>query len=352
MGRRTENTIFIDMKPNFRHLAILGLFVLIGCAPKSSRSPGKTYAVIGHIDRMAPELDAIIAPGTPIEVIAKGFDWSEGPLWVEKGNYLLFSDIPPNKIYKWSEEKGLEEYLHPSGYTGMTPRGGEPGSNALLLDSEGRLVLCQHGDRRMARMNAPLGSPKAEFTTLADRYDGKRLNSPNDAVYHKNGDLYFTDPPYGLEKNMDDTAKEIPWQGVYRLRKDGRLELISKDITRPNGIAFSPDQRLLYVANSDWPKGYWYVFDVSPEGDVSNQRVFKRPVKEDEPVYGDGMKVDRQGNLFATGPGSIWIMDKTGKDLGRILTGGPATANVAFNADRTALYITADSLLLRVKLLK
>jgi gluconolactonase len=201
-------------------------------------------------------------------------------------------------------------------------------------------------------MNAPLGSPKAEFTTLADRYDGKRLNSPNDAVYHKNGDLYFTDPPYGLEKNMDDTAKEMPWQGVYRLREDGRLELISKDITRPNGIAFSPDQRLLYVANSDWPKGPWMVFDVSPAGDVSNGRVFKDAAKGEEGVFGDGMKVDDRGNLFATGPGGVWVMDKTGKDLGRILTAGTATSNVAFNADRTALYITADSLLLRVKLLK
>jgi gluconolactonase len=343
------------MTPNFQRLALIGLILLFGCAPRSSRSPGtagKSYPAIGKIDRLAPEFDAIIAPGTPVEVVAKGFDWSEGPLWVERGRYLLFSDIPQNKIYKWSEEKGLEEYLHPSGYTGTTPRGGEPGSNALLLDSEGRLVLCQHGDRRMARMNAPLESPKADFITLADRFDGKRFNSPNDAVYHRNGDLYFTDPPYGLEKNMDDPAKELPWQGVYRLRKDGRLELISKNITRPNGIAFSPDQRLLYVANSDWPKGYWYVYDVSPEGDVSNERLFKSPEKAEEQIYGDGMKVDRKGNLFATGPGGIWIMDKTGKDLGRIMTGGPLTSNVAFNADGTALYITADSLLLRVQLRK
>jgi len=343
------------MNPNFRLMAVLALAFLSGCAPRSSSSSAgspKTYPTMGKIQRLAPELDDIISPGTSIEVVARGFDWSEGPLWVEKGNYLLFSDIPPNKIYKWSEARGLEDYLHPSGYTGSVPRGGEPGSNALLLDSEGRLVLCQHGDRRMARMNAPLGSPKADFITLADRYEGKKLNSPNDAVFHKNGDLYFTDPPYGLEKNVDDPAKELPFQGVYRLRKSGRLDLITKDIARPNGIAFSPDQRLLYVANSDWPKGPWMVFDVSPEGDVSNGRVFRGAAAGEEGVAGDGMKVDRQGNLFATGPGGVWIMDRTGKDLGRILTEGTATSNVAFNADRTALFITADSLLLRVALRK
>jgi gluconolactonase len=341
------------MRPIHQFLPLVGIFLLSACAPKSSKTnlpTAKSYPSMGSIQRLAPELDAIIAPGTPIEVIAKGFDWSEGPLWVEKGRYLLFSDIPPNKIYKWSEEKGLEDYLYPSGYTGSVPRGGEPGSNALLLDSEGRLVLCQHGDRRMVRMDAPLTAPKPVFVTLADRFEGKRLNSPNDAVYHRNGDLYFTDPPYGLEKNVDDPAKELPFQGVYRLRRNGQLDLITKDIARPNGIAFSPDQRLLYVANSDWPKGPWMVFDVSPDGDVTNGRVFKDAAKGDAGVFGDGMKVDGQGNLFATGPGGVWIMDRTGKDLGRILTAGTATSNVAFNTDRTALFITADSLLLRVAL--
>ena len=341
------------MKPNLLLSLLTGLLVFGGCASNdTAKDTAKTFPAFGTIKRLSPELDSIIAPGTSVEVVARGFDWSEGPLWVEKGKYLLFSDIPPNKIYKWSEEKGLEEYLHPSGYTGTVPRGGEPGSNALLLDSEGRLVMCQHGDRRMARMNAPLDAPKPEFITLADRYDGKRLNSPNDAVYHKNGDLYFTDPPYGLLKNVDDSSKELPFQGVFRLRKGGQLELITQDIARPNGIAFSPDQRLLYIANSDWPKGPWMVFDVSPEGDVSNGRVFRDAIKGEEGVFGDGMKVDHVGNLFATGPGGVWIMDKSGKDLGRILTNGTATSNVAFNADHTALFITADSLLLRVKLRK
>jgi gluconolactonase len=328
----------------------LTIFVL-GCTPKAAKKESeKPRATYGSIERMAPGLDSIIAPGTMVEVIAKGFDWAEGPLWVEKGKYLLFSDIPPNKIYKWSEENGLEEYLHPSGYTGSVPRGGEPGSNALLLDSEGRLVLCQHGDRRMARMNAPLEAPRPDFITLADNFEGKRLNSPNDAVYHKNGDLYFTDPPYGLLKNVDDSSKELPSQGVFRLRKNGGLELITKDMARPNGIAFSPDQRLLYVANSDWPKGPWMVFDVSLDGDVSNGRVFRDAQKGEEGVFGDGMKVDHKGILFATGPGGVWIMDPAGKDLGRIHTNGTATSNVAFNADHTSLFITADSLLLRVKL--
>lgn len=342
----------MDMMNRISALA-LGVALLSGCASEASKKETTpAYPSMGRIERLSPELDAILDTSTAIEVVAKGFDWTEGPLWVEKGHYLLFSDIPPNKIYKWSEEKGVEEYLHPSGYTGSVPRGGEPGSNALLLDAEGRLVMCQHGDRRMARMDAPLDSPKPAFITLADRYEGKRLNSPNDAAYHKNGDLYFTDPPYGLLKNVDDSSKELPYQGVFRLHKDGKLDLITKDIARPNGIAFSPDQRKLYVANSDWPHGPWMVFDVSPAGDVTHGRVFRDAGKGEAGVAGDGMKVDRQGNLFATGPGGVWIMDSTGRDLGRILTHGVATSNIAFNADRTAMFITADSLLLRVQLKK
>lgn len=336
-----------------QRLALAGMMFLYACnSSQTTKEQPKTYATLGKIDRLSPGLDSIIDPGTPVEVIAKGFEWTEGPLWIENGKYLLFSDIPPNRIFKWSEEKGVEEYLHPSGYTDTIPRGGEPGSNALLLDAEGRLVMCQHGDRRMARMDASLEAPKPAFITLADRYEGKRLNSPNDAVYHKNGDLYFTDPPYGLLKNADDSSKELPYQGVFRLHKDGKLELITKDIARPNGIAFSPDQRKLYIANSDWPHGPWMVFDVSPSGDVSNGRVFRDAGKGEAGVAGDGMKVDGQGNLFATGPGGVWIMDSTGRDLGRILTNGVATSNIAFNADRTTMFITADSLLLRVKLRK
>jgi gluconolactonase len=295
-------------------------------------------------------MSALVDTSGGIEILAEGFDWSEGPLWVEQGKYLLFSDIPPNRIMKWSEAGGLETYLHPSGYTGTVERGGEPGSNGLILDKEGRLVLCQHGDRRMARMDAPLDKPAPKFATLADKYDGKKLNSPNDAVYHSNGDLYFTDPPYGLVKNVDDPAKEIPFQGVFRLRKNGTVELLTSDLSRPNGIAFSPDERKLYVANSDVNK-IWMVYDLNEEGGIANGRVFYDASAVQDPGAPDGMKVHRNGTVYATGPGGVWVFSPEGKPLGRIRV-GQLCSNVALDTDQEYLYITADPWLVRVKLKK
>ncbi len=296
-------------------------------------------------------MESIIKPDAKIEILAEGFDWSEGPLWLPERQSVLLSDIPPNKVFEWSDARGLQLYLTPSGYTGETARGGEVGSNGLILDAAGRLVLCQHGDRRMARMNAPLDNPKPEFTTLADAYEGQKLNSPNDAVYRSNGDLYFTDPPYGLEKNMKDPSKEIPFQGVYRLTADGKVHLLTKELSRPNGIAFSPDERTLYVANSDSDSAIWMAYDVTEDGNVANGRVFfdATALAKKERGLPDGMKVTREGNIFATGPGGILIFNSSGKHLGTIKT-GQATSNCAFNEDESALYITADMYLLRVKL--
>ena len=299
---------------------------------------------------MDDRLEDIVGESQSIEVLAEGFDWTEGPLWVEDGGYLLFSDIPPNRVYKWKEGEGVSIYLEPSGYTGETPRGGEPGANGLLLDSEGRLVLCQHGDQQIGLMNAPLSAPKSDFITQVDNYQGKRLNSPNDAAFNSRGQLYFTDPPYGLEKQMEDPKKEIPFQGVYML-KNGTAELLTQDLSRPNGIAFSPDEKVLYVANSDPDKAIWMRYELDEEGKIETGSVFYDATSKVATSKGlpDGLKVNSEGIIFATGPGGVFIFSPTAELLGMIET-GEATSNVALDTDEKTLYITADMYLLRVLL--
>ena len=303
-----------------------------------------------RIERLDPALDRLIAPDAKIEVLAQGHDWTEGPLWIKQGRYLLFSDIPKNSIYRWKEGEGERLYLQPSGYTGKEPRGGETGSNGLLVDSEGRLVLCQHGDRRMARMDAPLSDPKPNFTPLAVRHQGKRFNSPNDAVFRSNGDLYFTDPAYGLEKQWEDPLREIPFAGVYRRTAAGEVSLLTSDMTRPNGVAFSPDEKRLYVAQSDEKAAIWRVFDVKPDGTIDNGRVLFDATSMVGSRKGlpDGLKIDTDGNLWATGPGGVMVLSPEGKHLGTIVT-GQATSNCAFGDDGRTLYMTADDYIMRVK---
>jgi gluconolactonase len=298
-----------------------------------------------------PAIYQLIPENAVIEILAEGFEWTEGPLWLPTENKLIFSDIPKNSVFEWSEKSGIKLYLKPAGYTGKEKRGGETGSNGLLLNPKGELVLCQHGDRRIAVMKTPVSFPKADFTTLADRYEGKKLNSPNDAVYHKNGGLYFTDPPYGLEFNIDDPAKELDFQGVYKVDKTGKITLLTKEVSRPNGIAFSTDYKKLYVASSDPEKAIWMVYDVNNNGDLENGRVFFDVTNKNTPVYGnpDGMKVHKNDWIFATAPGGVLIFTPEGEHLGTIST-GEKTANCAFNPDYSELYITADHYLLRVKL--
>lgn len=303
------------------------------------------------IERLDPALDRLIAPDAKIEVIAQGHDWTEGPLWIRRGGYLLFSDIPKNSIYRWKEGEGERLYLQPSGYTGKEPRGGETGSNGLVLDPQGRLVLCQHGDRRMARMDAPLENPKPQFIPLAVRYQSKQFNSPNDAVFRSNGDLYFTDPAYGMEKQWEDPKREIPFAGVYRRAAAGEITLLTSDMTRPNGLAFSPDEKRLYVAQSDEKAAIWRVFDVKRDGTIENSRVLFDATSMVGARRGlpDGLKIDTEGNLFATGPGGVLVLTPQGKHLGTIMT-GQATSNCAFGDDGRTLYMTADDYLMRVRL--
>ncbi len=298
-----------------------------------------------------PAIYQLIPENAVIEILAEGFEWTEGPLWLPTENKLIFSDIPKNSVFEWSEKSGIKLYLKPAGYTGIKERGGETGSNGLLLNPKGELVLCQHGDRRIAVMKTPVSSPNAEFTTLADRYEGKKLNSPNDAVYHKNGGLYFTDPPYGLEFNIDDPAKELDFQGVYKLDKTGKVTLLTKELSRPNGIAFSTDYSKLYVANSDPEKAIWMVYDVDENGLLKNGKLFFDATGKTKTLKGlpDGLKVHKNGWIFATGPGAVLVFTPEGEHLGTIIT-GEATANCTFNTDYSELFITADDYLLRVKL--
>jgi len=305
----------------------------------------------GHIEKIDPSLDAIINTQAKVEIIADGFDWSEGPLWIEQQKMLLFSDVPQNIIYKWTEKKGKEIYLTPSGYTGTIPRGGEKGSNGLALSKEGKLIICMDGDRRLSAMNADVKNPKPVFTTLTNNYKGKKFNSPNDMVYNSKGDLFFTDPPYGLEKNMDDPLKELSFQGVYKMKKSGELVLLLDSITRPNGIAITPDQKTLIIANSDPARPYWYAYDFGAGDKLINPRIFydASEAAKKEAGMPDGMKIDSKGNVFATGPGAVWIFNKKGTLLGKIKFDG-LVSNCSLSADEKTIYITADMYVLRVKM--
>lgn len=310
-----------------------------------------TYKTIGSIERTDPALEEIISKDAIVEIIADGFEWSEGPLWVDAHKMLLFSDIPRNSIYKWTEAKGKELYLQPSGFTGAGEGGREPGSNGLLLNSKGQLVLCQHGDRQIALMDAPLDSPRADYITIANNYQGKKFDSPNDAVYRSNGDLFITDPPYGLPGYIDDTSKAAPYQGVYKIAADGAVSLLVDSIKRPNGIAFLPGEKTLIVANSEAPVLGWYAFDIAANDSLINPRMFHDATEAGKTDKGgpDGLKVDSRGNVFATGPGGVWIFDKNAKVLGKIRV-PEACSNVALADNDKTLYITADMYVLRVKM--
>ena len=316
----------------------------LGAEKQKAQKQTITYPTIGTIERHDPRLDQLIAPGAKIEKLAEGYSWSEGPVWISRGGYLLFSDVPRNSVFKWMEGEGASAYLANSGYTGATPRGGEPGSNGLTVDSSGRLVLCEHGNRRVSRLN------RQGFETLAQYYEFHRLNSPNDLVFKSNGDLYFTDPPYGLEGNNADPKKELLFNGVYRVDKKGAVTLLTSKLTFPNGLAFSPDEKTLYVANSDPKWAIWMAFEVSDDGTLGENRVFfdATAMAKDKPGMPDGLKVDRAGNLFATGPGGVLIFSPEGIHLGTLSTGEP-TANCAWGNDGSMLYITVNHWLCRIQ---
>jgi gluconolactonase len=346
-------------KISYLVLLLIVTFAISACKTKPSdkklKSPelkASTYNKTGSVERFSPQMDDIIAPGELPEIIAQGFKWSEGPLWLPEQEILLFSDIPNNCIYQWSEKDSLKLYLKPSGYTDTIPRGGQPGSNALRLDNQGRLVMCQHGDRRVARMDAPLDKPEPKFITLADKWQGKRFNSPNDLIFNSHGDLYFTDPPFGLEKTYKDPKRELNFTGVYKLSAEGVLTLLTDKMTAPNGIGLSPDESKLYVSNSgEGDQALWMEYKFKPDGSLDEGRKFQDASKEMNVEKGapDGLKVRKDGIIFSAAPGGIWIFSPEGKHLGSIKT-GQATSNCALDTKGSYLYITADTYLMRIKL--
>ena len=321
-------------------------FIWVKSATLDFYKPGRGTSiqqVETKIQRNDPALDAIIAPDAKIEKLAGGFLFTEGPVWVRDGGYLLFSDPNNNLIYRWSEEDGVSVYRTHSGYTGMNiGEYGQPGSNGLTVDAQGRLTINEHGNRRVTRLEK-----NGQLTVLADHYQGKRLNSPNDLVYRSDGALYFTDPPFGLPKFFEDPRKELPYSGVFCLI-NGELKLVSKDLTGPNGLAFSPDEKYLYVDNWDEKRKVIMRYDVHPDGALSDGQVFLDATKEPGEDAWDGMKIDVKGNLYLSGPGGLWIVSPEGKHLGTIV-GPEHPHNLAWGGeDHKTLYLAAQTGLYRL----
>jgi gluconolactonase len=308
----------------------------------NTTAPGVTVV------RLDARFGALIPPNTMVEKIADGFAWGEGSVWNRKGNYLLFSDVINDTIFKWQAGNNTSVFLTPSGYTGTTPFSGkEPGSNGLAFDPEGRLVMCEHGDRRISRLEAD-----GRKTMLVDRYQGKRLNSPNDLLFRPNGDLYFTDPSFGLPKAFDDPQKELDFSGVYRHSPNGVVTLMTKELKAPNGIAFAPDGKTVYISNADPSNAIWLSYDVKEDGTFASGRTFFDATTQAKTKKGvpDGMKIDKGGNLFAAGPGGIYVIAPDGTHLGSFET-SVATANCAWGDDGSTLYIAAHTAIFRVKTL-
>ena len=315
-------------------------------------------ALSQEIQRLDPSLNDLVAADAKLERIATGLNkWTEGPVWTNQGT-LLFAEIPANNIDEWIPGKGVHVFMHPSGYEGSAPfKGPEPGSNGMTMDADGRVTVAGHARRNVWRLESV--SPNAQITVLADTYQGKKLNSPNDVVYKSDGSLYFTDPPYGLPTQSDnDPAKELPMNGVYRVpaarqQKPGtqpdreKLQLVIKDLGRPNGIAFSPDEKFLYIAESG--RKVWLRYRVQPDGSVIDGAVFLDPTSDKTPGVPDGMRVDEKGNIYSSGPGGVWVISPAGKHLGTIKI-PEVVSNVAWgDKDRKTLYITASTSVYRIR---
>ena len=303
------------------------------------------------LKQIDPQFSSIVSKTAKAEILADGFLWSEGPVWMESRKMFLFSDVKKNIIYKWTKEKGKEVYLRPSGYTGAIPRGGELGSNGLGLNIKGQLVICQDGDRVVSIMDAPLSKPRPKFIKIAVNYNGKKFDSPNDLAFLSNGDIYFTDPPYGLEKNVDDPLKEAPYQGVYKISANGKITLLTDTLTRPNGIGFFPGGKTILISNSDPLKPYWYAYDLDKNGLFTHGRIFYSANAAVKTAAGlpDGLKIDKKGHVFASGPGGIWVFSRAGKLLGKILV-NDIVSNCSFSGDEKTLYVTSNHRVLKIAL--
>ena len=336
---------------------IIATIALVGISIALAGSGADTA---GSIERLDPGLDAIVPAGAKLEKLGTCCKWTEGPVWIHAG-YVLFADIPGNRIMKWTPAGGILVFMHPTGFLGQEAYGGpESGSNGMTLDRRGRLTIAGHAQRDVYRLESL--AKGAKITLLAEKYQGKRLSSPNDLVYRSDGSLYFTDPPYGLPTQGDkDPLKELPFNGVYRIPKvlthppgtppdDARLELLIKDLTRPNGIAFSPDERYLYIAVSDPDHKVWMRYDVQKDGSVTNGKVFYDATSDKADGLPDGMKLDQKGNIYSAAPGGVYIISPEGKHLGTIKM-PEKTANLNWGGgDARTLYITASTSLYRIRL--
>jgi gluconolactonase len=356
---------WMRLVPSLVFIACQGISTANVNLDRSEATPG-TYSlknnpsnVLVRVDRRDPEIDKIVPAGAMLEQVATGFTWVEGPVWVPAG-YLMFAEITSNSIRKISPSDAISIFIQPSGYKGTERfRGKEPGSNGMTVDRLGRLTVAGHAQRDVYRLDSLEAT--THVTILADSYKGKRLNSPNDLVYRRDGSLYFTDPPYGLPTQSDkDPAKELPINGVYRIPKAfaqpaGRppvreqLQLLVGDLPRPNGLAFSPDETYLYVDNSE-PKKLWMRYRVTKDGSLTDAKIFYDATSETRSGSPDGMKVDLDGRVYSSGPGGVWIFSPEGKPLGVVLTPEIASNLAWGGADHRTLYITASSSVYRIRL--
>ncbi len=320
---------------------------------KSNRNTSKNSAA-GNVEIYDSSALKLIDSNATIEVIGQNYNWSEGPVWVPVLHALLFSDVKENKIYKWTQVDTPVVYLQPSGYTDTALRNGENGANGLTLDTNGRLLLCQSGNRQIARMNAALTSPAPSYTVLSASFNGKKFNSPNDLVADNKNNIYFTDPTYGLPDGENDKTRELPFEGVFRISAGGKTTLLIDSIPRPNGVALSLDEKILYIASSDAANPKWYAYNLGIDGNILSGGVLldAAPLKEKATVKQgpDGMKIDKFGNLFCAGPDGINIISPAGKRVALIKIYVRRVSNCAFNDTKDVLYITADDCVLKVKL--
>jgi len=325
-----------------------------GCNSQSVQGNSNTDSVVGKIELYDKGLTSEIDSNAIIEIIGRHYKWSEGPVWVESKQMLLFSDVKDNKIYKWNMGDTPTVYLTPSGYTDTAFRNGENGSNGLTLDRQGRLLLCQSGNRQVARLNSPLDSPKPVFTVLAPDYHGKKFNSPNDIVTDSRNNIYFTDPVYGLPMGEKDPSRELNFEGVYKIDSNGKIILLIDSISRPNGIALSLDEKILYVGSSDAVHTRWYAYQLDQNQHIESGRILldgsglkaRAIVKQGA----DGFKIDPNGNIFSAGPDGINIISPQGKLLGLIKIFNRRVSNCAFTESKKTLFITANDVVLKLKL--
>ena len=330
-----------------RALAMFAVGMLAACGGPAEETavpaaePAADMSLVSQEARTIEGLDGLITPGAVVEKVSEGFQFIEGPVWVGSADdgSLLFSDIPGDRVYEWSEREGSSVFLDPVFLPDLETNG-QGGSNGLTVDSQGRVVLCEHGNRRIARIE-----PDGTRITLADRYDGMRLNSPNDIVYHSSGAAFFTDPPYGL---ASPEAAELDWNGIYRLDADGTLTLVADGQTRPNGIGLSPDEQTLYVANSDQEARIWMAYPVNDDLTLGEGHVLLDLTDSEETGVPDGFAVDTAGNLWASGPGGIVVISPDGEQLGTVRP-DEQPANAAFGNDGHTLYMTARTSLYRVR---